>query len=164
VGCFGKLLKNGSLARQRGQSGFQRAFGVRGLAGDGKRHQSLASSFVSIRAESWCERTCDTGHCDKAVAGCQLSVRKVLGLKALVASVVPGGLPIHNHAYPPLKRWAIFCRPARQDWIVVGAGSIDVSGSARAPIPLCSRPALSLRDKISAPAYALSSLVRIVNS
>jgi hypothetical protein len=34
-------------------------------------------TFVSIRAESPCERTWDTEHGDKAVASCQWSVRKV---------------------------------------------------------------------------------------
>jgi hypothetical protein len=45
-------------------------------AADGKRHRSLASPFVSIRAESRRERTWDTGHGDNRMISSRSSRRR----------------------------------------------------------------------------------------
>src|SRR5271165_245691 len=69
-----------------------------------KRHQSLASPFVFIRAESRRERTWDTGHGDKGMA---------LGLKPSWSSVVPGDSGILFDCFPTVETVG-FLLPSRE--------------------------------------------------
>jgi len=120
-----------STNRRRPHSEFQRTFGLGEQAADGKRHQSLASPFVLIRASSPGAK----GRGTQGMVIRQLSVvsgqsGKVLGLKPSRSSVVPGGLGISIATFPSVETLG-YLLPSRE-------GGLDARGFR---LNRCPRPA-----------------------
>jgi|HubBroStandDraft_6_1064221.scaffolds.fasta_scaffold1348104_1 hypothetical protein len=131
VGMFSGNCERADRSRARPESGFQRAFGVRELAAEARdTNPSPHRSFLYAPSPGAKGRgTQGIVIRQLPVGSCQWSVRKGARAEALAAICRPcRDSPFHNPTHAAAAGWAMFCRPARRDWSVVGSGSIDVPG------------------------------------